>query len=337
MKPIKKLKKKKRTQAAVHTSHASQTHIPLIVPSSTLQAHTNQPQTAQSTQSHPRSQLQSTQAIPQPSEHQPIPTQVTQTVASSSSHVSGNKIKILPEEDGFDRHRLVVGAIASIIRSKFEEAKPSWKKITKTHRDTWYDIFKSKFAWSPQYDDIVRRNFEKRGAAKMTQIMQEVRKDLDRKPHWMGELEWEQLKAHWESYSYKERSQKNKRNHESIAGASLHTGGSIPHRLHWKRMREETGVDPSLTDFYFRTHRKKDQSWVGPHAKSAYEKFEMKKAELSSQNSENIGDGSQQPIMPSDIDIWIDSVGEKKGRIFGFGSLSKSVDHGGGRGAQHAD
>ncbi|KAJ1382906.1 hypothetical protein SESBI_43815 [Sesbania bispinosa] len=51
----------------------------------------------------------------------------------------------------------------------------------------------------------------------------------------------------------------------------------------------------------------------------------MKKAELSSQNSENIGDGSQQPIMPSDIDIWIDSVGEKKGRIFGFGSLSKSL------------
>ncbi|KAJ1378813.1 hypothetical protein SESBI_47450 [Sesbania bispinosa] len=210
MKPVKKLKKKKRTQVAVHTSHASQTHIPLIVPSSTLQAHTNQPQTAQSTQSHPqstppRSEPQSTQAIPQPSEPQPIPTQVTQTAASSSSHVSGNKIKILPEDDGFDRHRLVVGAIASIIRSKFEEAKPLWKKITKTHRDTWYDIFKSKFAWSPQYDDIVRRNFEKRGATKMTQIMQEVRKDLDRKPHWMGELEWSQLKAHWESYSYKER------------------------------------------------------------------------------------------------------------------------------------
>jgi len=28
----------------------------------------------------------------------------------------------------------------------------------------------------------------------------------------------------------------NKRNCESMAGASLHTGGSIPHRLHWKRM-----------------------------------------------------------------------------------------------------
>ncbi|RDX89431.1 hypothetical protein CR513_28844, partial [Mucuna pruriens] len=65
-------------------------------------------------------------------------------------------------------------------------------------------------------------------------------------------------------------------------GASLHTGGSIPHRLHWKRM-EAKGIDPLLSEFYFCTHRKKDQSWVGPHAKSTY--FEKRKFELSSQNS----------------------------------------------------
>lgn len=82
----------------------------------------------------------------------------------------------------------------------------------------------------------MRRNFEKRGSAKMTQLMQEARKDLDQKPTWMGEGVWEQLKAHWESSSYKKKSEINKKNRESMAGASLHTGGSIPHRLHWKRM-----------------------------------------------------------------------------------------------------
>jgi len=64
--------------------------------------------------------------------------------------------------------------------------------------------------------------------------MQEVRKHLDQKPVWMVESVWAQLKAHWESLKYKRMSEINKRNCESMAGASLR--GSIPHRLHWKRM-----------------------------------------------------------------------------------------------------
>ncbi|KAK7243736.1 hypothetical protein RIF29_38547 [Crotalaria pallida] len=55
-----------------------------------------------------------------------------------------------------------------------------------------------------------------------------------------------------------------------MADASLHTGGSIPHRVHWKRMKAELGTYPLLVDFYFRTHQKKDKSWVGHHAQSAY-------------------------------------------------------------------
>jgi hypothetical protein len=70
----------------------------------------------------------------------------------------------------------------------------------------------------------------------MIQLMQEARKDLDQKPIWMEERVWAQLKAHWESLEYKRKSEINKRNSESMAGASLHTGGSIPHHLHWKRM-----------------------------------------------------------------------------------------------------
>jgi hypothetical protein len=83
---------------------------------------------------------------------------------------------------------------------------------------------------------MVRRNFEKRGSAKMIQLMQEARKNLDQKPTWMEEYVWVELKAHWESSKYKRMSEINKRNAESMAGASLHTGGSIPHRLHWKRL-----------------------------------------------------------------------------------------------------
>lgn len=275
----------------------------------------------------------------QPIMSQTIPTQdlewqdfamINETPSSTTSHSSeesnGNRIPILPEADGFDQHRLAVKAIALIIRNNLEEGKPSWKQLSKKQRDSWFDIFKSKFTWPPQHNNLVRRNFEKRGSAKMIQLMQEVRKNLDQKPIWMEECVWAQLKAHWESLKYKRISEINKRNCESMAGASLHTGGSIPHRLHWKRMKEAKGTDPSLDEFYFRTHRKKDQSWVGPLAESAYDKFEKRKSELSSKfvSGENGGDNQLSTKMPSDLDIWVDSVGKKKGRVFGLGSVNKT-------------
>lgn len=42
----------------------------------------------------------------------------------------------------FDKHKLVIGTIASIIRTNFWEAQPSWKKFSKDQRDMWFDIFK---------------------------------------------------------------------------------------------------------------------------------------------------------------------------------------------------
>ncbi|RDX87334.1 hypothetical protein CR513_31204, partial [Mucuna pruriens] len=308
---------------------------------------TDRPQLTQS-QARPQPTQPPPPVLPQSQSHttqsQHIPTQVlrmeeypmvNEAPSSSSSHVSegndGNQIMILPEGDGFDQHKLVVGTIASIIRTNLEEAKPSWKQLSIGQRDSWFNIFKSKFTWPPQYKDMVRRNFEKRGSAKMSQLMQEVRKNLNQKPTWMEDVVWTQLKAHWESSCFRKKSEINKRNRDSMGGASLHTGGSIPHRLHWKRMKEAKGTDPSLAEFYFRTHRKKDQSWVGLRAESAYDKFEQRKLELSSQGSTcTLGeDGADSRTsmdhMPSDLDIWVHSVGKKKGRIFGLGSIGKTL------------
>ncbi|CAK8539017.1 unnamed protein product [Lathyrus sativus] len=252
---------------------------------------------------------------------------------SSSSHASGDtvgtRIPIVPEGDGFDHHKLVVSEIAHIIRTHLNEGKPSWKKLSKEQRDSFFDLFKQKFTWPPEHKVTVRRNFEKRSAAKMSQLMQDVRRDLEYRPEWMGEEVWKKLTVHWNSSKFKKVSATNKRNRCSMDGASLHTGGSIPHRLHWKRMKKEKGADPSLTEFYFRTHRKKDQSWVGVHAESAYEEFERKKLMISSENSTVPGEDEvdSQPTveMPSDLDIWVESFGRKKGRVFGLGTIAKTL------------
>ncbi|XP_059306388.1 uncharacterized protein LOC132057801 [Lycium ferocissimum] len=94
--------------------------------------------------------------------------------------------------------------------------------------------------------------------------------------------------------------------------------------------KQTTEKEPSVSDFYFRTHRKeKDKSWVNKKAEAAFNKFEKKKEELLSTQSASVdGDtNSASQLSPlSDMDIWALSVGgKKKGRVAGLGSLGRSV------------
>ncbi|WVZ07674.1 hypothetical protein V8G54_021020, partial [Vigna mungo] len=149
--------------------HSTQLTQPPIQSQSQSQCHATQP-----TQPQPENQYE---YIPTKVLHLEEYPMVNKAQTSSSSQVSegttGNKIMILPEGDGFDQHKLVVRTIASIIRTNLEEAKPSRQQLSIGQRNLCFNIFKSKFTWPPQYKDMVRRNFEKRGSAKMTQLMQD--------------------------------------------------------------------------------------------------------------------------------------------------------------------
>ncbi|XP_058744256.1 uncharacterized protein LOC131616829 isoform X1 [Vicia villosa] len=144
---------------------------------------------------------------------------------SSSSHVSGDtvgtKIPILPEGDGFDHHKLVVAEISHIRRTHLSEGKPSWKKLSSNQRDSLFDLFQKKFSWPPEHKITVRRNFERRGAEKMSQLLQDVRKDLEYRSGWMGADVWQQLFEHWNLLKFKKASETNKRNRSSMDDASL--------------------------------------------------------------------------------------------------------------------
>ena len=41
----------------------------------------------------------------------------------------------------FDPHKLVVSEIAHLIRSHLEEGKPSWKQLSGTQRNAFFDLF----------------------------------------------------------------------------------------------------------------------------------------------------------------------------------------------------
>ncbi|KAM3238242.1 hypothetical protein P3L10_013272 [Capsicum annuum] len=75
-----------------------------------------------------------------------------------------NQICTVPEGDGFDPHKVVIDGIANCIRSKFELARPSWKKFPESTREMWFEEFKKKFKWVPHYNDVVWSNFNKRAS-----------------------------------------------------------------------------------------------------------------------------------------------------------------------------
>ncbi|KAK6775988.1 hypothetical protein RDI58_026989 [Solanum bulbocastanum] len=74
-----------------------------------------------------------------------------------------------------------------------------------------YPKIEKKFKWLPHYSDAIRRNFENRAFARMTQLFQDVRKNLPLKPHWMGDAIFKEMKGHWESPAFKIKSGQNKK------------------------------------------------------------------------------------------------------------------------------
>ncbi|XP_058744257.1 uncharacterized protein LOC131616829 isoform X2 [Vicia villosa] len=121
----------------------------------------------------------------------------------------------------FDHHKLVVAEISHIRRTHLSEGKPSWKKLSSNQRDSLFDLFQKKFSWPPEHKITVRRNFERRGAEKMSQLLQDVRKDLEYRSGWMGADVWQQLFEHWNLLKFKKASETNKRNRSSMDDASL--------------------------------------------------------------------------------------------------------------------
>ncbi|KAL7606146.1 hypothetical protein Lser_V15G16254 [Lactuca serriola] len=122
----------------------------------------------------------------------------------------------------------------------------------------------------------------------------------------------------WTTSKWKRLSQsgKNNRNKLEDGSVSKHTGGSISIRQHKKRMQATLKRPPTGVELYARLHTKRStQEYITPKAakvKEAYERAMVAK----------FGDDTScHPLL--DNETWCDvSGGVKKGRIYGFGSVS---------------
>nr|XP_027185925.1 uncharacterized protein LOC113783946 [Cicer arietinum] len=92
-------------------------------------------------------------------------------------------------------------------------------------------------------------------------------------PTWMGETVWNDLEKIWMDSSFKEISNRAKKNRASSKGGAVCTGGSISIAEHTIRMAEELGRDLALDEVFLKTHtKKKDNSWVDERAKKKHMK-----------------------------------------------------------------
>ncbi|XP_052621307.1 uncharacterized protein LOC111900516 isoform X2 [Lactuca sativa] len=122
----------------------------------------------------------------------------------------------------------------------------------------------------------------------------------------------------WTTSKWKRLSQsgKNNRNKLEDGPVSKYTGGSISIRQHKKRMQAMLKRPPTGVELYARLHTKRStQEHITPQAAKVKEAYE------SAMVAKFGDDTSCHPLL--DNETWCDvSGGVKKGRIYGFGSVS---------------
>ncbi|KAL3813013.1 hypothetical protein ACJIZ3_014281 [Penstemon smallii] len=124
----------------------------------------------------------------------------------------------------------------------------------------WEELLEKKeYYWEPKHEAEIKRIFDVKAGSSLTHAFDE------------------EYKAYWVSPEFLEKSQRNKRNRASNCdgqGAPNHTGGSITHSEHARRLRQK-GQDVSQASLFMYTHSKYDENgektiWVDERSKNTY-------------------------------------------------------------------
>ncbi|KAI0519860.1 hypothetical protein KFK09_007321 [Dendrobium nobile] len=145
--------------------------------------------------------------------------------------------------------------------------------------------------WLPEYSTRIRSNFERRGATRLRDMFTDIRKSGQR-PNWIGEGVWADLSSAWATPEFIKMREQNKQNRASDCGglgSSLHTGGSVPHTEHRRRL-----------DDFLRVRESRQSTGEGSSSGSAH---------------------------TSEYHTWSEVVGgRQRGRVYGMGSQAFAIE-----------
>ncbi|KAK2395926.1 hypothetical protein QL285_057616 [Trifolium repens] len=115
-----------------------------------------------------------------------------------------------------------------------------------------------KCTWDERDHDIIERNFHIRAAARMSDILRQVRKKFKKKgivPQWICTKLFKDLQAYWESSEFVDVSNEAKKNIASEKGGCIYAGGSLSVAdQHGRRLANKLGRKPFIDELHLETH-----------------------------------------------------------------------------------
>ncbi|CAH1434193.1 unnamed protein product [Lactuca virosa] len=218
------------------------------------------------------------------------------------SNPSKRKFIEVESENEFTDQISVIRDITCILKTMFDGPWTSWKKVDKEHRDAMWEHFKGLYVWPEETDFLARKVWEDCMKKRFPDTMRRARE--------------ESLKLAQAANVNASLEGKNNINKLEDSSVSKHTGGSISIRQHKKRMQATLKRPPTGVELYARLHTKQStQEYITPKATKVQEAYE------SAMVAKFGDDTSCHPLL--DNETWCDvSGGVKKGRIYGFGSVS---------------
>jgi hypothetical protein len=95
-------------------------------------------------------------------------------------------------------------------------------------------MLQSRYRWDPRHEGVIRRNFDKKAAHRLSDAFLDVREKLaaeiakgnnDYRPTWIPAAAWTTLRAYFESAEFQKKREINRKN-KSSANSSKHCLGS---------------------------------------------------------------------------------------------------------------
>ncbi|KAL9326933.1 hypothetical protein ACSQ67_007578 [Phaseolus vulgaris] len=194
------------------------------------------------------------------------------------------KYIIEPIGKGWNPAQRAVDGINYVIQSQFRGVFHSYGMIPSADREEW---FREKCTWEARHEQHIRKKFDSYCSKHLAEILTQVR-NTSKKPQWMKVEDWNELRAYWDTPSFKNISARNKANRTSNKGSrTVHTGGCEAFTDVAKNLAKKSGPDSYPDEFFLATNKYKSTgNWVDSSAQKTYEEYQRRLLQQQSQVGE---------------------------------------------------
>ncbi|KAK2645091.1 hypothetical protein Ddye_020286 [Dipteronia dyeriana] len=170
----------------------------------------------------------------------------------------------------------------------------TYAEYPKEESDTLYARFKSNFNYTC-FEDVLRAAFNEHVRIRYPEWMSSIRQSVFKEFKTTAErytngsdhipaAAWSTMVDTWLSKKWQEKSERNKKNHDT-KDIVVHTTGSVPMAKYRKEEFERNGIEPSPFEFFKKFHSYKDNNWASEKAEEMHKKMDSNKPPPETENA----------------------------------------------------